>query len=434
MSGDEDRSDTAQDGRDDSPGVVRPVAHQGWSGLLDATGRTGERPSSPVVLRPFTGVLGPWQPSIETLTPRLSFLALPWLVREVHTTERERIVSKEPTTGRTLPAEAPPETTTVRRLLRADEGESRDATATPRDERDDTAAARADEVSTEATRTAETLREVLRWCPVLVDRPSPPDRVGDRPDEPGATVGTEPSIVRRDFRASIGVGARVSGSEGGDSGERPGPEVRAGPRSPAADVSRTDTAVRRPGGSRRMPARPPGTGVAAIHRWPTGTARPALRAEGSPTVLRRPWDPIRSGTDAADRRVRARGSTAGVDDVDHPSPDRGSTGPPRLAYRRADGGGTAASSGVPTPPGGTALREPVAGDPTAPGPVNARPLAASTTGGQGDADSTALVGRDAPPQNSTSPFASFPDTDTAIDHVYREIERRWRIDRERRGL
>jgi hypothetical protein len=38
------------------------------------------------------------------------------------------------------------------------------------------------------------------------------------------------------------------------------------------------------------------------------------------------------------------------------------------------------------------------------------------------------------PTAPVSPFASFRDTEAAIDHVYREIERRRRIERERRGL
>jgi hypothetical protein len=417
-----------------------------WAGGHDGvTVRTG-------LLRPFTGVLGPWQPSTEGPLPRLSFLALPWLVREVHTTERERVVREERTTERTLPTEATPETTTVHRLLRTDEGESHEATATPRNEHDDAAATRTGEVPTEVTRTTETLRDVLRWRPVLIDRPAPWSRVEDRSDGIGTTPGTEPPTTRRAFRAIPEARANARGADGAGASERAGVEERTGRRIRTVDRSRIGVAVRTPAGSRGSTTRTSGIGAPADRRPSTGTRRPALLAGRASMTLRHPWNPHRNGIDGP---AEGRGRVAGVDhraespttatdavpnppvetDADSgPTPDDEVVSPVRLAYRRADGGGTVTTGGAPTPAAGTALREPVAGDPTAPSPVDARSLGASTTEEPSDAGGSPLVGRDGPPENPTSPFASFPSTEAAVEHVHREIERRLRIERERRGL
>lgn len=179
-------------------------------------------------------------------------------------------------------------------------------------------------------------------------------------------------------------------------------------------------------------------------------------------MLRRPWDPTRYGTDAADVRESTAGSRVvdrygsaepdqtfdgspdplpGRDErsgaVDFPTRDRGSTGPARIAYRRADVGTGGAIRAAGTSSALTALSASATGGSTQ---TPARPLAAlgasEATERSGPTAEAATERREAPAPTGapTPPFASFPSTEAAVDHVYREIERRWRIERERRGL
>ena len=449
MSDDGNRRPAEAGGRSGSSEVLRPIASPAWSGLLGetdtATGRTRVRGHR----RPFAGVLGPWRPSVDGPPPRLSFLVLPWPVREIRTTER---VVREGRTGeRSPPADATPGTTTVRRLLRTDEGERSDGPVVRRGEYETTAPA-----DGTVAGTAETLREVLRWRPVPGIGPAPSDRTGDPP-------GTGPSGLRLPLRTTpagragdrgadrTGAGGGRAGTDGCGSGAGTTAEPRGGTTEPTP-----------PGDRQPWPL---AVGESTGDRWPTGRVRSPVLAGDAPTVLHPPGGTHRSeagapargrsgessaerpeGTSRADRGERTEptldgvsavspGRGVGPSAVDLPAPRRAAPDPVRLAYRRADAGIGRAIRGTGTSPGGAARAVATAGVRT---PPDARPLGTpSATGRPGVTDETVPGRRDAPAGAShspRSPFASFPDADAAVEFVYREIERRWRVERERRGL
>lgn len=468
------------------PSALRPVAGGGWTGMLDD--RSVMTPT-PGLLRPFVGVLGSWRPATGGPPPKLSFLSLPWLLREreVHTTEL--ITTERHETERTPSTDLTPETTTVYRLLRDSNGGDRE-TRPRRDDSGTTGDPRSRTPDSDTTpRHAADLREVLAWHPVLVDPSMFPGRTGGEPTDRTGSI--EPTPVDRTLRS---VARRERPDDGGIE------------RAEGTDAAAGSTENRRVG-------REPRTAVGAADRAdlgtgtaPVGIARPWLPRAGTPEEIRR-----RTGTGRSASGFRPRLSTGPTPTVLArlgPEPRAGTVEQPRV-----DGSASASGSparGTPDSPGGrsgpnwgTAADDATApgaverpalilpGGPSGPGEVDGRPgpiggdvgrsgpasddgnapvtltyrdagardsgtRQATRTAERRRTDSVALgASRDgaesaveAPSETATgpatdrpdtaaapaSPFASFPDTDAAIDHVYREIERRWRIDRERRGL
>ncbi|MEF8841161.1 MAG: hypothetical protein V5A62_05990 [Haloarculaceae archaeon] len=432
--------------------------------------------------------------------PRLSFLALPWLVREREIRTTERVTTERVETGTTPSTDRTPETTTVYRLLRDADGSPR----RPRPRRDDSEATGEPSSGTPDSDTTPSdgadLRGVLAWHPILIDGSTFAGRIGDEPTD--RTVSTEPTPVAWTLRSF-------------DHGERPGDGgvERAGGTDAAAGATENrrvgreprtavETADRADLGTSTAPvgiARPwlPDAGTPGETRRGTGIGRsalgirPRLSTGPTPTVLARlgpgsragPVEPLLVGGSASASGTPARGTPdpaggrsgptpgtaaddatapgaverpalilpggqSGPGEIDgRPGPTGGDigragpasddgTGPLTLTYRDAgarDGG----VRGVTRTPGRRRV------DPSAP-PTAATAESVGQNGSMGRAggsveDATATgTGSTTDPHGKSRvpdvPFASFPDTDAAIDHVYREIERRWRIDRERRGL
>lgn len=434
-------------------------AGTGWTTLRGHTGPADPDGATRVgTLRPFSGVLGAWQPTVEGLPLRLSFLSLPWLVRELHTADRtasERTVAEAPRADPTRSGDTTPRNTTVSRLIRS----GTDAAVTPSSDHENPTTGPSDDPTVgPVPRTGGRLRDVLRWRPVLLDRPTPTERTGDDPGGSDATVSTEPPAVPRRFRtaheterADAPRPARTTARTGD------GPE-------PTTDRADARGARETPAGSRSgWPASPP---ISVDARRPTGGFRPTLLAADVPTVLHR-------------SRYRP---------PDGDLPGHGRSGSPATALpddsgAPADGLAPVDGTGLPalTLPGGAAVSPPPTESTASPGSGRGRALIYRHTnyphaaaraadgrrqdGGPGTGPpawgdrrptppeavppvDTPATGRSRPTEGSvpaerpretggadtpTSPFASFADSEAVVDHLYREFERRWRIERERRG-
>jgi hypothetical protein len=469
----DERSDSGA-GRSDRDGSVdplRPVVRHGWSGLLGGDGGIESRPEhrlGPGVLAPFSGVLGPWVPSVEGVPLRLSFLSLPWLVhRAVRTTERVDSTDR--------PAERSgdprtPETTTVSRLLRA-----------------------GGPVKIARSNTDTVLREVLRWRPGSVDfSPVSGGTATSRAGRSRTARAALPAVPRTLWsnRGAVVTGDRETASDDDDGGVHHGTDRREsrtaptseGPSSVGSEPSpeaSTGTGPVWSVGERRSPGLSPSTDRfrpmhAAVAARESGRRARAGEGEGLPpgerTDTARPVSP-------GNRPRRSWG------DGREPSPvtggDRTSFPGPLVAPRSGVGRVAEAVAGAstPHPPAGEtdragvgmssplvyrqggATSEPVDGrvgpawatqerPSVRPGgvPVGDTSTADAPNGsvegtppGRWVAEEGAYGGRDASGADRTrdtpvSPFASFPDADAVVDHLYYELERRQRIERERRGL
>jgi hypothetical protein len=78
-------------------------------------------------------------------------------------------------------------------------------------------------------------------------------------------------------------------------------------------------------------------------------------------------------------------------------------------------------------------RDPLASGPST-APVDTRPGDTGTASEMTARTDTETLGATAPSTSSDHPFGEFPDTQTAVDHLYEAFQRRYRVDRERRGL
>lgn len=469
MTGDEIDRGTERSDRAGAVDTLRPVVQHGWSGLLGGGGVVEAQPGrrlAPGVLAPFSGVLGPWVPSVDGLPPRLSFRSLPWLVhREIRTRTTERLVPDDRTDERSQDPKTP-ETTTVARLLRAD-----DPAEMPGSDGD------------------ATLREVLRW------RPSP----GDTPPESGPsvtsragrsatvraafppvphTLRSNPGTVVTDDRETASSGGgdrhgtdRSSGSATTPRGEGPSPVGGVPPReaptatgpvwsaderrtkglSPSTDgfgpvrtaVATLATRRDRTGGGLVVDDRRPATPATRPARsWGDGR-EPTPASEGDRPSLAGPPVAPRSSVG------RGVGATGGSPTPSSPAGDRGSAGvggPSPLVYRQGGvatgaapqpavgrAGSTSAGQGArSTLPDGTPFGDTSASDDSntiGRATPSGRAPAVEGPYGRGDADGTGRTDG-----TSGSPFASFPDAAAIVDHLYHELARRQRIERERRGL
>ena len=448
-------------GPDERP-PLRPVARSGWSGLLERATAPSEPAPGTGVLRSFTGVLGAWRPSVEGLPLRLSFLSLPWLVRERHTADRTagRTAAGAPQADPTSWGDPTPEATTVSRLLRW----GTDAPVTPSSDHGGSTTGPSDDPTVGSSpRTEGRLRDVLRWRPVLVDRPTPTERLRDDPLGNDGAASREPPSVPRRFRTATDT----------ERADAPRPtrttartDGRAGSDGPDTTTDRADD-----GGARETPARirsawPASPRTSVGPRRPTDGFRPTLPAAGVPTLLhlsrhrapdgdhpghRRSGPPATAPPDGsrapdgglapADGTVRpaltlpggAAGSPPSTEPLASAGAERGrpliyrhtaspnAAAPGASARRQDDGPATGLSSSDgrrPTPP---ETVPPVDTPATGRSRPADRSVPAARSHGAGDADTP------------TSPFASFADSEAVVDHLYREFERRWRIERERRG-
>lgn len=429
--GDRNRTSGAQPGRE--PGVQpdgavfgvleRRVGLLGFEPADAPPGTTGRTD----VLPPFTGVLGPWRPAVDELPLRLSFLALPWLVREVHTTER--VVPEERRPGSPLPGDATPETTTASRLLRAGPG------AEPPFESDEPSTSRSgDAIVGPTSQSVKTLREVLRWRPVLVDRPARPGE-RDRTAHDGTAAST-PFGVPTTLRTIGDRGRPDASGAGREAGRPPGRGGHEVSSAPARGVRRPTVGF--------APARS-GTGVLGGHDRPRLGDRSTTRgvtSDDEPGVR----SPSRTGV--------GWGREYGTSSHDTPGPV-GRFERPELTFAerpvtatvtdgRPDGTGpgtrSPSSPGAPVDAGagrGTLTYHRVGVGPPETSQSRGLDGLASPRAADSDRGSPTRNGDTRPSHDTgdtpSSPFASFPDTEAAIDHVYHEIERRWRIERERRG-
>ena len=430
----------------------------------------------PVIVRRFTGLLEPWTASVFDLPVRLSFLVLPTSVERIHHTKMV-ITGASPETEQTSMREAgetkvyhlfrEPDITTTRST-----GSETDSAVTP------------GKVHTD--------REVIRWLPQALQgvRAYGADRsaTAGRPNASESSAHTvDPIHVDRSRREAIEAG-RVTDERASLGSEEatgrwpswPAATLRMFPVLSVALAARGPRRGRTPtGGPRRVRAAPTGNPptilvTPAVAEIPTTAGIPDVthiqtsgRRDrdfiGTPVSGSRPDDGNQSPTSvwtggtrstvdthasstplvSADiqQSVDTRSRTVGYRDRaetgdTHTGLASDKTSALALTYRRTDVRETKSEQGYVSRERTIPSRDStatVAGLPAGvssdrDGEITDEANRPSTSAG---ADSLRGSGKRAVDEG---PFSSFLDTDAAVEHVYREIERRDRIEHERRGL